>query len=229
MDAGTASRWSKLFAGGQLGSSRRHLDREVVATRGEPATTAWYHASGLLEVYQTGSDGRGYLARILKAPTLICLKECLAGEAAYLQTVRVLESAELVRLPRARALAVLRDDPKLCLATLIEVSRAFCGAARLEANRLESTEGLLASALLAYTSACGEPWDGGVRIRVKRTQTDLADAIGTTERSVNRVLTAWKREGWVDKRDARYLVFDVPRLMSFVSEESAGLVHEGMA
>ena len=224
-----AETWSGLFATGALGSARALADREVVSRRGEPAHTAWFQASGLLEVYQTSADGRGYLARLLVAPTIICLKECLAGEAGYMQTVRVLESAELVTLPRDRALAVLDEHPRLCLNTLVEVSRAFCGAARLEVNRLDTTESLLANVLLAYTAACGEPWDRGVRMRVKRTQTDLASAIGANERSVNRALAAWKKQGIVDKRDARYLVVDPEHLRSLVDADVTALVHRGNA
>jgi CRP/FNR family transcriptional regulator len=229
MEVGSAPTWSELFRAQALGLSRTARDREVIARRGDPAEHAWFLPRGLLEVYQTGADGTGYLARILVAPTVLCLKECLAQEAAYMQTVRVLEEAELVLVPRARALAVLESHPRLCLNTLIEVSRAFCGAARLEVNRMDTTESLLAAVLLAYTSACGEPWDGGVRMRVKRTQTDLADAIGANERSVNRVLTAWKKAGIIDKRDARYVVSDRARLEALVEDGSPALVHHGQA
>lgn len=201
----------------------------MIARRGEPADTAWFHRAGLLEVFQTSADGRGYLARLLSAPTVICLKECVAGEADYMQTVRVLESAELVALPRARVLDVLERNPALCLSTLLEVARAFCGAAKLESNRLDSLESLLANVLLAYTDCCGEPWDRGIRMRVKRTQSDLAEAVGGNERSINRILTVWKRRGWVDKRDARYLVFDRDALASIVGSDTQALVHRGRA
>ncbi len=226
---GVAPKWTGLYRAGALGPGRRLEDRDVLSRRGEPATTLWYQASGLLEVYQTSADGRGYLARILVAPTVLCLKECLAGEAGYMQTVSVLEAAEVVSISRERALEVLGAHPALCLNTLVEVSRAFCGAAGLEANRLDSAERLLASVLLAYTAACGEPWDGGVRMRVKRTQTDLAGAIGANERSVNRVLGVWKREGIVDKRDARYLVLDRAALVELADPQALALVYRGDA
>ncbi len=224
-----APSWTGLFRAGALGPARRLDDREVLSRRGEPATTMWYQASGLLEVYQTSPDGRGYLARVLVAPTVLCLKECLAGEAGYMQTVSVLEAAEVVAIQRDRALEILAAHSALCLSTLVEVSRAFCGAARLEVNRLDSAERLLASVLLAYTEACGEPWDGGLRMRVKRTQTDLAGAIGANERSVNRALSAWKRRGLVDKRDARYLVLDRPALTALADPETLALIHRGSA
>lgn len=204
-------------------------DKDIVARRGDDANAFWFHASGTLEVFQPGADGRSYLARLLIAPSVICLKECLAGEESYLQTVRVLERAALVRVDRARALDLLMAHPALALRTLVEVSRAFCGAARLEANRLHSTESLLANVLLAYVDACGEPWDRAMRMRVKRTQADLAECIGANERSINRLLTSWKTSGLVDKKDARYFVTDRERLAALVEEGASALVHRGAA
>jgi CRP-like cAMP-binding protein len=183
--------WSKLHAAGALGASKVLKDGACLAHRDRPADVVWFLAAGLLEVYQTCSNERSYLARIVEAPTVVCLKECIAGEDTYVQSVRVLEQAELVPMPRSFALGLLRDNAELCQQTLVEVSRAFCGAARLECNRTHSAESLLANVLLAYASACGESWDGGVRLRVKRTQLDFAKAIGTNERTVNRVLTSW--------------------------------------
>jgi CRP/FNR family transcriptional regulator len=221
--------WLKLHARGLLGVATTHADRTVISRRGERADVAWLHTQGQLEVFQSSVDGRGYLARILVAPTVICLKECLAGEANFLQTVRVLDSAELVAVSRARVLTVLESHPSLCLSTLVEVSRAFCGSVKLESNRLHSTESLLANVLLAYTTACGERWDGVVRMRVKRTQADLAEAIGANERSVNRLLTTWKEQGLIDKRDARYMVLQPEKLAAFIEEGSAVLVHHSRA
>lgn len=227
--AQAVDRWSTLMATGALGAESTLADHDVVARRGDEATAFWVHTRGALEVFQPGDDGRSYLARLLLAPSVICLKECLAGEESYLQTVRVLERASLVRVERTRALELLMAHPALSLRTLVEVSRAFCGAARLEANRLHGTESLLAHVLLGYVEACGEPWDGAVRMRVKRTQAELAECIGANERSVNRILTAWKAEGLVDKRDARYLVLDARRLAERVQDGMRALIHRGDA
>ncbi len=137
--------------------------------------------------------------------------------------------ATLLRVGRETGLMMLKAHPELALRTLIELSRAFCGAARLEANRLHSTESLLAQALLGYVEACGEPWDGHQRMRVKRTQADLAECIGTNERSINRRLTAWKSAGLIDKKDARYSVVDAARLRELIEPGMRALVHRGRA
>ena len=221
--------WSALYAAGELGVARTLSDGDYVCRRDQPVDVAWVAVRGQLEVFQTSDNERSYLARIVRAPTLLCLKECLAGETSCLQTVRVLESAELVAMPRAAELALLRNNPDLCLNTLVEVCRTFCGAVRLESNRMHLAESLLANVMLAYATACGEPWDGGTRLRVKRTQLDLANAIGSNERTVNRVLTAWKEAGFTDRRDARHLILRRERLEALVEPGSRTLVHQGRA
>jgi CRP-like cAMP-binding protein len=221
------ARWGDLQAQGALPRAIEHEDGHVLSRRGEEAVAFWILVEGALEVFQPSPDGRSYLARILLPTSIACLKECLANESAYLQTVRVLERARVVRLSRAEGAAILQAHPALCLQTLVEVSRAFCGAARLEANRMHKADSLLANVLLSYTSACGEPWDGGVRMRVKRTQSELADCVGSNERSVNRLLSSWKDDGLIDKKDARYLVKDRQRLAALVEDDLLALVHHG--
>jgi CRP-like cAMP-binding protein len=223
--------WSDLHARGALGPTVEFNDGAMVTAQGKPAVCAWFHARGQLEVFQHGSNERqSYLARILVAPTIIGLGECLAGETSYLKTTRVLESAALVALPRADALALLSRHPALCSHTYVEFSRAFCGVARLERTRVvDLTPSLLAQVLLAYANACGERCAGGVRLRVKRTQLELAQTIGANERTVNRLLVQWRALGIVDKRQGRHVLLAPERLEALVDEHSRALVHRGHA
>ena len=46
--------------------------------------------------------------------------------------------------------------------------------------------------MLSYAQVFGTETDEGVRIGLRRSQADLADAIGGGERSVNRRLAGWK-------------------------------------
>ncbi len=219
--------WFTLRSSGQLGVARELVDRAIVAERGMPAKVAWFLDEGALEVFQPGVNGAQYLARLLVGPTVFCLKECLAGEQTYLQTVRVLERARLHPITRPQVLSHLEQNPAMCLTTLIEVSRAFCGAARLEGNRMVPTESLLAHALLAYADVCGNLMDGARHLRVRRTQADLADCVGATERRVNSILGGWRREGVIQKGDGMLIVADRDALLQLVEDNAVTLVHRG--
>jgi CRP-like cAMP-binding protein len=219
--------WAELSREGKLGPARTHQDRVLLAERGLPATVAFFLAEGTLEVFQPGADGASYLARLLVGPTVLCLKECLAGEETYLQTVRVLEKARLHAMTRAQVMAHLQADAAMTLGTLVEVSRAFCGAARLEGNRMQSTESLLAHALLAYADVVGDDVDAGIRLRVKRTQADWAECVGATERRVHTLWNEWKRQGFIDGARGVTEILDRDALLERIDDSVVALVHRG--
>ena len=65
-----------------------------------------------------------------------------------------------MRMTSARLRQVALDNPRAGYEALLDVSRAFCIAARLEPARLAQTDTLLANALLAYVDVVGEDRDG---------------------------------------------------------------------
>ncbi len=218
-------RWVALYRTGALGLPLHLKDREVVFRRGDEADACYFLRDGAVELLQSSEDGKAVLVKILVGPTLFGAIEPLGGEPLYLETVRVLEKANVVRLTRARFLQLVSEDAEASFECLKDVGKAFCVAAQLEPARLFPADAQLAAVLLAYADACGDPCDDGVHMRVKRTQEDLAQAIGGGERSVNRFLTEWKSRGLVSKRTARYLVHDLEGLRLIAGSLSFGLVH----
>jgi CRP/FNR family transcriptional regulator, cyclic AMP receptor protein len=56
----------------------------------------------------------------------------------------------------------------------------------------------LAQRLLVLADLYGrDAADGGVRISLQLSQTELGQMMGTTRESVNRHLQAWRRRGWI--------------------------------
>lgn len=220
------NRWQALAESGALGRAADHADRAVVLRKGAPAAAASVLVDGAVEILQPGADGDSVLVKILVAPTLFGVIELIGDEPLWLEDVRVLGGARLVEVPKARFLDLVATDPAASYECLRDVGRAFCVAARHEPSRLFSVEALLANTLLAYVDACGERWDGGQRLRVKRTQADLAAAIGKSERAVNTALSAWREQGVVDKTDGRYIVHRREVLEGIAGELLGSLVHQ---
>lgn len=217
--------WQRLFAEGALGPRVTFEDRDEVFAKGAAADAAWFLAEGAVEILQPGQDGGSVVVKLLVAPTLFGLIEALGDERETLESVRALGDITCARMERRRLHEIVAREGEATVECLRDVCRAFCVAARFEPSRLSSVDALLANALLAYVDACGEPWDGGVRLRVKRTQADLAQAIGASERSVNKLLSSWKSEGVIDKNDARYIVHQRAVLEELAGELAGSLVH----
>lgn len=123
------------------------------------------------------------------------------------------------------------------LRVLKDTARAFCGVARFEPAHLASLEQRLAALLLAYASVVGDGVDmNGVdkagddnvsRLRVKRSQAALAEAVGATERGVHKVLTSLSERGLVERHEGRLRLLDVAALREIAAGLERGLVHTG--
>lgn len=223
--------WSTLVAGKRFGAARRRADGDVVFAKGDPLDHVYALVAGAVEILQPAlaATDATVVVKLLAAPTLFGAIEALGDEPRALESVRALGDTDVVAIERAAFRATIAADLAAAHECLLDVGRAFCVAAKFEPSRLADVDARLAAMLLAYVDVCGEPWDGGVRMRVKRTQADLAGAIGASERTVNRVLADWKARGFVDKNDARYIVHDAPALHALAGELAGALVHRSSA
>lgn len=204
----------------------RRTDREFVFRFGEPATRVYFLRRGAVEIVHTADDGRAVLVKILVGPCLFGSIEVLGKVATYLESVRVLGTADAVAIEATAFGELLRSDGALAYECLVDVGTAFCVAAQLEPARLFSLEAQVAAVLLGYGQATGEQTPAGaIRLGVKRSQEDLAAAIGASERSISRFLGDWKRDGLIDKRAGRTFLLDVPRLEEIAGPLRTGLVH----
>jgi CRP/FNR family transcriptional regulator len=78
--------------------------------------------------------------------------------------------------------------------------------------------GALASTLIRLTNTCGEKSeDGSIKLAIKLTNTDLANMIGTTRESVNRLLSTYKEEGVISYEQGQIIIHDLLYLKSIVN------------
>ena len=84
---------------------------------------------------------------------------------------------------------------------------------------------VLAALLLAYADVFGESDGDATLIRLKRSQAELAEAVGASERQVNRILLQWKNEGLVSKAKGLHSLLR-PDIVAEIAGPLAGaLVH----
>jgi CRP/FNR family transcriptional regulator, cyclic AMP receptor protein len=127
-----------------------------------------------------------------------------SGRTASAQAV---EPSRLLVIRKRDFQRLLERDPKLSLYLL----RTVCERLR-RAN--EEIEGLLfrnilgrvAKAMLELGKASGEPRDGGLVLKEKFTQQELADLVGTTREPLTRALSSLRRAGLVEQREGRYAI-----------------------
>ena len=217
--------WRRLAESGALGKPRRFADRQVLFERGEPADRAFLLFEGAHEVVQGSQSGRSVVLKVVTPLTVAGSVELLAGEPDYLETIRIAGDAVLYVLEADDFLSVVARNQGALTESACDVAQCFCGAARYEASRLFDNDVVLATLMSAYASVFGEPTRKGTRIRLRRSQSDLAAATGIAERSVNRVLADWQKLGLVSKTAGLYTLHDVGAVQRLAGPLEGSLVH----
>lgn len=216
--------WLRLAREGGLGVPRTLADHEIVVEEGDPARLAYFLAAGAAEIFHISEQGFSVVVKLVTAPTVLASPEVLVDEPVYRASIRAAGPATVHALSRGTFLGLL-TNPAVNLEATIDIALAFTGAARMEASRLHGTESLLATLLLAYADVFGRD-DGDHRvIELRRSQSQLAEAIGVAERSVNRVITRWKAEEILAKARGLYVLKSVPRLEEIAADLGGCLVH----
>jgi CRP-like cAMP-binding protein len=217
--------WKALAGSGKLGTAKVLEDGAVVFTRGQPARCAYVLIDGVVELYQDLDDAQ-LVVRWLRGPSLFGIIEACGGASLYLESVRVCGHAILHEIETERLHKLLRQNPQAALECLADAANAFCRVAETESARLASTDRLLAAALLVYGELFGVPEEGGIRIELRRSQADLANVVGVSERQVHRLLKDW--EGIVDKERGRYVLRQPETLAKIAAGFEKGMVHSSM-
>ncbi len=202
--------WQQLLANGV---SRQLVDGQELFAEDDEADVAYWVQGGTLERYVL--DGRqGLRARswIIGEGQLAGLEELVTG-GPRLTSARALGLCTIVELPGAMLLDLLESTPasrRLLLATL---GRSSLHAVAWARSMSFSTVEQRLAALVCDLLAASRQQEGALRVRRLPTIPRLADVVGTSTRSIERVLGRWSDAGWVRRRRRDLLVL-APELLA---------------
>jgi CRP-like cAMP-binding protein len=184
---------------------------QLLVQAGDAGDAVFVVLDGELEVRATSLGGRELRLSALG-------KGAVAGEMAVLDggprsaDMLATRRTRLWRIPRAALLEVLESEPKVAIALVAELSRRLRSVnAALEARSSLDLGGRLARLLLAEQNARGV---------ISLTQTEMARRVGVSREKVNRKLSDWTREGWVEKTRAGVRVVSSDRLSAVMQDRS---------
>ena len=162
--------------------------------------------SGRVKVVLYGETGREIILSVLSSGDFF-------GEMALLD--KQPRSANVVSIEDGEVLALDRDafqnhlvgHPSTALAILAEMSRRLRHADEVIGNlALLDVYARVARAIRDLALKQGEPVDGGVLIRERPTQQEMAGLIGTSRETVSRALNDFTRRGLLEMNGKQILV-----------------------
>ncbi|MFD0672401.1 Crp/Fnr family transcriptional regulator [Cohnella sp. GCM10027633] len=198
----TEAQFGKLEA---LMSPKRAKDGNCLFWEGEPANRLIYIRSGKVMLRKTTEDGKSLILTVLQAGDL--LGEFGHGDAVHGYDAEVVDHAELGMIARADLEALLARNGDMAIPFMNWMSLNHrVTESKLRDLLLFGKPGALASTLIRLSNSYGVACADGIRISLKLTNSELADFIGTTRESVNRMLNAMKEEGTIDMHAGRIVV-----------------------
>ncbi len=169
--------------------------REELFHKGDPGSQVYLILRGRLKAITTSAEGDDVVFSIMGPGELFGELGLLAG-GTRTATIQALDRSELLVLDRREFLPFLRAHPDVAIKLLEVLARR----ARSISEMIEDTHFLnlparLAKKLLNLAARYGVDTEGGVRIELRLSQTELGDLVATTRESVNKQIRAWTEGG----------------------------------
>ncbi|MDX6770484.1 MAG: Crp/Fnr family transcriptional regulator [Elusimicrobiota bacterium] len=186
---------------------------EAVFSKREDADAVFVVLAGRIKIFSRSPSKKSKTFAYLKTGDFF-------GEMALVEGVTRTASAKAVE--PSQLLVIRKNDFKRLLAKDHKLAyyllKTVCERLR-QAN--EEIEGLLfrnilgrvAKAMLDLAKKSGESFNGGgLLLKERYTQQELADVVGTTREPLTRALSSLRRAGLVAQRDGRYAIPDPAKL-----------------
>jgi CRP/FNR family transcriptional regulator, cyclic AMP receptor protein len=178
---------------------------------GDPADAVYAIISGEIEVTITGPDGRNVFIAQLGSGTVIGEMGVLDGvpRTTYARATR---KTELLKIDGKLVRDSLHDEPSSALALLGVLARRLRETDHLVDRNASMDLGKRLARLLLEEDAKG---------RIIYKQSDLAHLVGATREAVNRKLSRWRRENWIELNRTGLHILDREALLAVCRRNTA--------
>lgn len=187
---------------------------ETVVLEGDCSLKALYLiASGSVQVYMTGADGRETILSFLERGDFFGEMSLIDGEPRS-ASVRTVADSQLMIIHRDSFLSLIRESPEIAMSLLSEMSKRLRKANKqIGSLSTMSVTGRVTGTLLNLME------DHGVRIHTESgamatvihnrpTQQQLADMAGTTRETVSRICSTLVKAGAIALTSKDVVIFD---------------------
>ena len=187
---------------------------ETVVLEGDCSMKALYLiASGTVQVYMTGVDGRETILSFLERGDFFGEMSLIDGEPRS-ASVRTVTDAQLMIIHREPFLTLIRQTPEIAMSILSEMSKRLRKANKqIGSLSTMSVSGRVAGTLLNLMEERGMRihTDNGQMVTVihnRPTQQQLADMSGTTRETVSRICSLLVKANAIAMTGKDIVIFD---------------------
>lgn len=173
---------------------------------GDTAGKLYYLFTGQVRTKKTTEEGKDLVLSVLGAGDLVG-EFGAYGDTMHSTCAVVYEDAEIGIVEERDLEALLRTDGEFAVQFMKWIglmNRVV--QSKFRDLLLYGKPGALASTLIRMGNTYGVADNDGIRIELRMTNSDMAELVGTTRESVNRMLSALKEDGTIAVTDNRIVI-----------------------
>ncbi|MDA8335801.1 MAG: Crp/Fnr family transcriptional regulator [Peptococcaceae bacterium] len=195
---------------------RRYGKGRIIFLEGEPGEAVFFLKSGRVKIAKTTPDGREHILHYIH-PGDVFAEVVLFGDQTYPASAEIVEDAQLGLIRNQDMEALLIKSPSIAVALLKVMSRRLREAqAKINSLAHDDSYRRMTGMLLDLVRQYGVPAEKGTCIDINLTNQELANLIGTTRETANRILNDFRRSGVLIADRQRITITDEQKLRSWL-------------
>jgi len=186
--------------------------RETVYYPGTQSTSVYFVEKGKVKLSYLDPSGKR-ITLALRAAGELFGEMALVGEQRHRHHAEAMEDSVLIRIPREKMLAWVRDRPDV-LYQLLQLFGLWIRDLEeiVEDLAFRDIQARLSRQLLRLSHEYGVKTKDGILISFRLTHRDLAEMIGSARENTTMALNRFAREGILKKRRYQIIIKDVDGL-----------------
>jgi len=176
----------------------------IIFLDGDPADRLWVLQAGQVKIVKHTSDGQENLLEVITPGEIFGGAGLLL--AVHPATAVAMSPTTALSIERGPYLQLIRQYPEIALRIIALLGDRLQAAMKMRALSTERVDVRLANILLKLCDKVGEPVAAGIRIHLPLSRQDLADMTGTTIETAIRIMSKFRKEGWVHTEPGGFVV-----------------------
>lgn len=201
---------------GSIVRLKRFPKDSLVFEEGEYGNELYFVKHGKVQISKMLEDGSQKILHFLKDGDIFAEVLIFHG-GEYPATAQVLEDSEIGIIANDDLGELLKQRGDITF-KIIEVMAERLREAQYHIRdlALRDAYGRLASSLLTLAENHGEETDRGRCIKINLSQQQLANLIGSSRETVARILSSWKKRGWIEVDKQVIWIVDIEGIKAYL-------------
>jgi len=200
----------------RLVMERNYQKGRIIFVEGEPGEAVYFLREGRVKISKQSDDGREQILHFIH-PGEMFAEVILFDGGDYPATAEAVEDSKIGLIKNQEMERITLNNPGIALGILKIMSRRLRMAQKqINDLALMDTSRRMASTLLFLAAEQGISCERGLAIDISLTNQDLANMIGTSRETANRILSDMRRQKALEVDKKQIVITDMKRLKSWL-------------